>query len=59
MYQTILKVNNNFTVVCKKTCFGPTYGGPINKLLNLTPSNNNGLNNDRYIAYSTKEKVNI
>ena len=43
--------------VCKKTCLGPTYGGEINKLLVLNPADEKNDYQDKYLAYSTKEKV--
>lgn len=42
---------------CKKTCLGPVYGGAINKLLILNPNDAQNDYQDKYLAYSTKEKV--
>ena len=43
--------------VCKKTCLGPTYAGAINRLLVLNPNDQSNEYQDKYLAYSTKEKV--
>ncbi|EAS05799.2 WD-40 protein, putative (macronuclear) [Tetrahymena thermophila SB210] len=42
---------------CKKTCLGPIYGGAINKLLILNQNDAQNDYQDKYLAYSTKEKV--
>ena len=39
----------------KKTCLGPTYGFPINKLQVVKGNSDK----DYYLAYSTQEKVNL
>lgn len=31
-------LKNDQVKICKKSCLGPTYGGPINKLLILNPN---------------------
>ena len=40
-------------LVTKKTCLGPTYGGPINKFLVINEDDAG----DKYLAYSTAKKV--
>lgn len=40
-------------LVTRKTCLGPTYGGPINKLITIRGNDKN----DAYLAYSTAEKI--
>jgi WD40 repeat protein len=47
----------NQVKVCKKTCLGPSYGGPIAKMLNFTSFNNNSTVQQHYLAYSTKDKI--
>jgi hypothetical protein len=47
------KINVNLSIETKKTCLGPTYGGPINKFLVVRTNNDK----EFYLAYSTKEKV--
>lgn len=37
----------------KKTCLGPAYGDPINRLLVI----NTPKDNEKYLAYSTPKKV--
>lgn len=43
--------------ICKKTCLGPTFGGPIRKLLILNPNDIKNEYQDKYLAYATKDKV--
>ena len=43
--------------ICQKSCLGPTYGAPIKKLLLLNPKDLKNEYQDKYLAYSTKEKV--
>ena len=50
-------VSRGFVLVCKKTCLGPSYGHPINKLLVLNPTSIKSQYTDNYLAYSTKEKI--
>ena len=37
--------------ICKRTCLGPTYGGPITKLLVINPENAQSEFEDQYLAY--------
>lgn len=48
-----MKIWNVSTKGSRKTCLGPTYGGEINKLKKLEIQGNL----DKYLLYSTKEKV--
>lgn len=43
--------------ICKRTCLGPTYGGPITKLLVINPENAQSEFEDQYLAYQTEEKI--
>ncbi|GLD94183.1 hypothetical protein PINS_up002794 [Pythium insidiosum] len=67
-----LKQWNSHNKTCRKTTLGPSYGGPINRLVPLplrpglvasdsadtqTTAANNALPAERYCAYSTHEKV--
>ena len=40
-------------IICKKTCLGPTFGGPIKRLLLLNPNDIKNEFQDKYLAYST------
>ncbi|CAD8043854.1 unnamed protein product [Paramecium primaurelia] len=51
---TVLK---DLRIICKKTCLGPTFGGHIKRLLLLNPSDMKNEYQDKYLAYSTGEKV--
>jgi WD40 repeat protein len=42
---------------CKATLLGPTYGGPINKMIYLNIHNRAEEESSKYVAYSTKEKI--
>jgi len=44
---------SNEDKISKKSCLGPTYGGPINKFVVINGNNDD----DKYLAYSTAEKV--
>lgn len=44
-------------LVCKKTCLGPSYGHPINRLIVLNPKSSKSQYAENYLAYSTTEKV--
>ena len=46
-------VENTDEKFTKKTCLGPTYGGPINKFLVINEDDAG----DKYLAYSTAKKV--
>lgn len=50
-----LKLWNANNKTCRRTVLGPTYGGPINKLLLLPPRNQD--ESSGFIAYATAEKV--
>lgn len=43
--------------ICKKSCLGPTFGGPIRRLLILNPNDTKNEYQDKYLAYATKDKV--
>ena len=47
-----LKILDCKTKQCTKTLLGPTYAGPINKLLTIPEDAEN-----KILAYSTREKV--
>jgi len=46
-------VENTDEKFTKKTCLGPTYGGPINKFLVINEDDAG----DKYLAYSTAKKI--
>lgn len=64
----LLTVNNEYKIklwqilqngqkICKKTCLGPTYQGPIKKLQVIRSSNNKIGAQQSYLAYTTMNKV--
>ncbi|TMW56015.1 hypothetical protein Poli38472_008663 [Pythium oligandrum] len=53
-----LKQWNANNKTCRKTTLGPSYGGPINRLVPIpVKSMSNGTPSERYCAYSTHDKV--
>ncbi|GAB9468584.1 hypothetical protein Gpo141_00005900 [Globisporangium polare] len=55
-----LKQWNASNKTCRKTTLGPSYGGPINRLVPIPlkkPPAGSGTSGERYCAYSTHEKV--
>lgn len=48
-----MKYRTHPLLVTKKTCLGPTYGGPINKFLVINEDDAG----DKYLAYSTAKKI--
>lgn len=60
-----LKQWNASNKTCRKTTLGPSYGGPVNRLVPIPPkkqqqpsqSQGSGNTAERYCAYSTHEKV--
>ncbi|KAL1528602.1 hypothetical protein AB1Y20_009940 [Prymnesium parvum] len=61
---TLVTANEQYKLRCRqaggaiveRTALGPTYGGPLTRML-LLPSSPEDDNDDRYIAYATHEKV--
>lgn len=53
----LFNVKDRDNKICKQTLLGPSYGGPINKLIYLNIHNKTEDDVPKYVAYSTKEKI--
>ena len=53
----LLNVKDRDIKICKQTLLGPSYGGPINKLIYLNAQNKTEDEVPKYVAYATKEKI--
>lgn len=51
------KIYNSEDLQCRKTVLGPTYGGPLNSLVQIPTTEKSENEKKKYFAYTTAEKV--
>ena len=52
-----IKLWNVANNICRQTLLGPTYGGPINRMIYLNIYPKKDRKNPKYVAYTTAEKI--